>query len=635
MIIQTILTPFRLLARWPKKYTIPGVISIVLVVIIGVMMLPRSVEFSYSQATCVDQPVVLPGVFKSIDSNDFAIETHQSFNVAGVALVAKGVCIKPLTPPKTGDHQVAFAPFGMWVGSKSFNVTVNEPPVASTKSFELPVPVSRPLKVALSTTDTVFSYQLSVDNRAAPCANSGSVLQCDVEKLSLKQGSEYEVTLDRYFSKNKVKTLSKKTIKTLSATTVTTASIKKDETIYSKPQTIQIGLDKPIVRSKATLVRIQDGNKTVVPSKTVATGNTVDITWEEQLARTATYELTLGDIEAKDGSSLIEPFVVPFKTSGGPKVTAVNIPKFGVAVGSTAVIQFDQPLLDSQDLSGMVKLNNAPIAATRSGKTLSISLAALPKCADFSIALSKDIKSNFDIGGDSAWAYSARTLCHTVGTFGYSAKGRAMNAYYFGDGPVSALFTGAIHGDERSTKSLMDRWVQDLESKARDIPAGTSVVVVPMINPDGFANGSRTNANNVDLNRNFGTSDWKKDITTVTNKPFPGGGGNAPMSEPETRAIASLVSRLRPKVVLSYHSIGGVVAANQAGSSGALARTYSAISGYGNATGSSTTFEYAISGTADDYYAEKLGIASILIELGSHSYHQFERNQKAMWAMLK
>lgn|GEM_PF-5823351 len=46
-------------------------------------------------------------------------------------------------------------------------------------------------------------------------------------------------------------------------------------------------------------------------------------------------------------------------------------------------------------------------------------------------------------------------------------------------------------------------------------------------------------------------------------------------------------------------------------------------------------FEYSISGTADDWYAEALGVPSVLIELGSSTNHQFSRNQKAMWAMMR
>ena len=264
-----------------------------------------------------------------------------------------------------------------------------------------------------------------------------------------------------------------------------------------------------------------------------------------------------------------------------------------------------------------------------------MSLASVPKCGDFSIKLTNDLQSNYDITGNSAWSFAGRTVCHTVDTIGYSSKGRAITAFYFGNGPRTVLYTGAIHGDETSTSSLMEKWFQELEANAQKIPADKSIVIVPRINPDGVASGSRTSARNIDLNRNFSTSDWKKDITDVNNRPFPGGGGEAPMSEPETKAIASLVSRLRPAVVLSYHSIGGVLAANQTGNSTTYAGTYSQLSGYRNTTGqTSETFEYSVSGTADDYYGERLGVASVLIELGSHTYHQFERNRAAMWAMV-
>lgn len=321
--------------------------------------------------------------------------------------------------------------------------------------------------------------------------------------------------------------------------------------------------------------------------------------------------------------------------SGGPKVTGINIGRSGVAIGATAVITFDQPISDTQDISKFVTTTGGAAFSAKKGNQVFISLAGVPKCADFSIKLTNDLQSHYEIAGNSAWSYASRTICHTVGTIGYSSKGRPINAYYFGSGPAVVLYTGAIHGNEVSTRNLMNNWIDELEANARSIPAGKTVVVVPQINPDGVSSGSRVNGRNIDLNRNFATSDWRKDITTVNNQPFPGGGGESPMSEPETQAIAGLASRLRPVLVLSYHSIGNVVAANQAGASGTHANTYSQLSGYRNTTGQTgETFEYSVSGTADDWYGEKLGTASILIELGSSSNPQFSRNQKAMWAML-
>lgn len=302
-------------------------------------------------------------------------------------------------------------------------------------------------------------------------------------------------------------------------------------------------------------------------------------------------------------------------------------------VGSTAVVTFDQPLLGAQDFAKVISLVGGATISSVQGNQARISLAGVAKCADFSIKVGDGLQSDQGVTGGSDWSFTGRMLCHSVETIGYSSKGRAIAAYTFGSGAKSVVYTGAIHGNEVSTRSLMLRWIDELEANARAIPAGTSVVVVPMINPDGIAAGSRVSGSNVDLNRNFGTSDWKKDITTVTNAPFPGGGGSAPLSEPETKAITGLVGRLRPSIVLSYHSIGGLLQANMASNSTAKAAQYSSLSGYRNATGGSA-FEYSITGTADDYYAERFGVGSIVIELGSHSYHQFERNQKAMWAML-
>jgi hypothetical protein len=78
-----------------------------------------------------------------------------------------------------------------------------------------------------------------------------------------------------------------------------------------------------------------------------------------------------------------------------------------------------------------------------------------------------------------------------------------------------------------------------------------------------------------------------------------------------------------------------LVAANQAGNSIGLAAVYSQLSGYKNVTGQSdSTFEYSVTGTADDWYAQAIGVPSLLVELGSHTSSQFERNQAAMWAMI-
>lgn len=633
---QTILKPFQVLVGWPKRYTIPGFI-IVIIILLGVVALwPRTLTFSYSEKTCINHLVVAPGIFKSTSKDGLRIVAEDQLRINGVAVAAKKACVLPVAAPRSGNHIVMLAPFGWQFVAKTFHIAISKPPVASTRQLEKQVPVTRPLTFPLTVSDKIFSYKLAVEGRNVPCVSEDRSIACDLEKLSLKQGARYVVLLERYFKNKKVATLSKKTIETLKATTVIDTSVKQGETVYSKPKELQIKVDKPLVAAEVQLMRIDGDKRVPFASEAKVNGAGVTVTWSGELGRSTGYELVLVDVEAQDGSSLVEPYTLPFKMSGGPKVTGVNIGRFKVPIGTTAVVTFDQPLLDSQDIHKAISATGGAAVTGFRGNQVFVSTAGAPKCGDFSIRVSDALLSNYEIAGGSSWQHNTRVVCYTVGSIGTSVKGRAITAYYIGSGPTHIIYVGAIHGTELSTRSLMMRWLDELEANARNIPADKTIVIIPTINPDGAARGNRTNANNVDLNRNFDVSDWKKDVTTVTNAPFPGGGGPAPMSEPETKALASLVLRLRPRMVLSYHSVGGVVAGNQAGDSVALAGIYASLSGYSNVSGATaSTFEYQVTGTADDYYAEKLGIPSILIELGSSTYHEFVQNQRAMWAMLR
>jgi predicted deacylase len=632
---QTLISFF--LAAWalPKRYTIPAIVFVIGGVLYGAaFVLEKPVVFSYAGPTCVSRLTLLPNIHASSSEVDYDIQPARLVTIGSWPIAAKSICITPTRAPQPGVSKVNLAPYGGLFARQTFAVQVTQPVVADAKAFSKPIPVSKPLTLKLSGSDTIFSYVLKAADKQTNCTSKDTTLSCDVEKLNLAQSQSYPVQLSRQFKGKEVATVVSKDIETLSATTLTDSSIKANEIIYAKPTEIAIVSDKKLVKVDVALYRLDGKSRIAVPASAVVTntGFTVKIT--EELPRSMDYELITKKVEAVDGSGLVQAHALPFKTSGGPKVTGVNFGATGIPMNSTVVITFDQPLAEKQDISKFVSLSGGVSLIGKQGNQLLVSTSGLPKCSDFSIKLTNDFQSHYDIGGHSAWSYTGRTICHTISTIGTSAQGRAINAYYFGSGATTVLYTGAIHGSESSTKSLMDRWIQDLEAKARTIPVHITVVVVPMINPDGYARGGRVNANNVDLNRNFATADWQKDITTVNNQPFPGGGGESAMSEPETKAISELAQRLRPKVILSYHSIGGMVAGNQSGNSAELAAVYAQSSGYRNITGQSDdNFEYAISGTADDWYA-KIGIPSLLVELGSHSYHQFERNQSAMWAMI-
>ena len=206
-------------------------------------------------------------------------------------------------------------------------------------------------------------------------------------------------------------------------------------------------------------------------------------------------------------------------------------------------------------------------------------------------------------------------------------------AYHFGNSGPLTLFTGAIHGNEVSSKYLMEAWINELDANPDKI-GNRQVVIIPNINPDGVAAGTRNNSRNVNLNRNFPTSDWVRDIKD-TDGPNKGGGGKKPLSEPESAALARYVQQLGSRLLLSYHAVGSLVIGDVGTLSASKAAQYASMVSYSNATGTSNTFDYSITGAFEEWTYRSVGIPSMVIELGSYTYHDINHHRGAMWEMLK
>jgi len=128
-----------------------------------------------------------------------------------------------------------------------------------------------------------------------------------------------------------------------------------------------------------------------------------------------------------------------------------------------------------------------------------------------------------------------------VRTFGKSVKGRALRAYRIGDptSPRKVVMMSTMHGDEAGTAKI-------LVNLMRGAPvSGADIWIVPYLNRDGYARGTRKNARGVDLNRNFPTN-WKPQ----TGKYY---SGRRPASEPETRALMRFLNNVDPDFVISLH----------------------------------------------------------------------------------
>jgi murein peptide amidase A len=126
---------------------------------------------------------------------------------------------------------------------------------------------------------------------------------------------------------------------------------------------------------------------------------------------------------------------------------------------------------------------------------------------------------------------------------GHSVKGRPIVAYERGDpsAPVT-LVVGVIHGSEPAGLAVIRRL------RTMPLPAGVHLWLVPTVNPDGLAAGTRQNAHGVDLNRNWPV-DWKHNGV-----PWDGYySGPRPMSEPENRAMRAFILRVKPALTIWYH----------------------------------------------------------------------------------
>ena len=129
-------------------------------------------------------------------------------------------------------------------------------------------------------------------------------------------------------------------------------------------------------------------------------------------------------------------------------------------------------------------------------------------------------------------------------TIGQSVEGRPIEMVRFGRGTSPVLVMAAIHGDEPTGKFVADRLIERLTSDG-----AANVVVIPCANPDGLDADRRTNANGVDLNRNFPAANWKH---THPGRNF---GGTAAVSEPETAALLEVFIAITPRLIISIHSM--------------------------------------------------------------------------------
>src|SRR6476469_5635355 len=156
---------------------------------------------------------------------------------------------------------------------------------------------------------------------------------------------------------------------------------------------------------------------------------------------------------------------------------------------------------------------------------------------------------------------------HRTSVIGHSVDGRTIHVVEAGTpGQPRILVVGCIHGNECAGMAVIRAL------RRRSPPKHADLWLVPTLNPDGRAAGTRQNAHGVDLNRNFAAG-WTQHGT-------PGStyySGPRPFSEPETQAARRLVTAIRPKVTIWYHQHMRLVWTS--GTSVPLGRTYATMGG--------------------------------------------------------
>lgn len=157
-------------------------------------------------------------------------------------------------------------------------------------------------------------------------------------------------------------------------------------------------------------------------------------------------------------------------------------------------------------------------------------------------------------------------------TLGKTVRGRDITAMIYGTGAKRVLVFGGIHGDEQHTTVVARALAVNINPET--LPLNLTLIIVPDVNPDGLMVATRVNANGVDINRNFPSKTWRSEY--IDQKHYP---GTQPSSEPETRAVLSLLEKYPPHLVVTLHAALGCV--NWDGQLGApLAQTIASVNGY-------------------------------------------------------
>ena len=135
---------------------------------------------------------------------------------------------------------------------------------------------------------------------------------------------------------------------------------------------------------------------------------------------------------------------------------------------------------------------------------------------------------------------------------GSSAEGRPITVLSAGWGPEKVLLWSQMHGDEPTATCALADLLSHLvatrgEPATEQLLSRLTLLVLPMLNPDGAVRNDRRNAQGIDINRDAGE-----------------------LQTPEGRFLKSVRDRFTPTAGFNLHNQGALVTAGPAGPQSAL-----------------------------------------------------------------
>jgi len=212
-----------------------------------------------------------------------------------------------------------------------------------------------------------------------------------------------------------------------------------------------------------------------------------------------------------------------------------------------------------------------------------------------------DVAPTYEIVQRQIEGLKARYPFLETGSIGRSVMGRELYYIRLGTGPREVSYNASHHANESITTPVLMKFAENY-AKAyaaqgsiqgydiRELYNLTSIYLVPLVNPDGvdlvaywpnyddpaFANAAhlnrtglplpsvwKANIRGVDLNLNY-PADWEKEKEEELEQGITGPaprdyGGEAPLSEPESRAMADFTRAHNFRIVIAYHTQGEVI----------------------------------------------------------------------------